>query len=343
MVSIPRQRGVLAVAVGVSAVLLASGCSKSASTNSTPAGGSSNATGGAQQVASSAPTTGGGCTYTKYGAPKLDLKSVTVGFSQSEATSNPFRATETKSITDEAAKEGIKLIQRNANANVAQQNTDIENMIAQGAKVLIVAPENSDGLAPALAQAKAKHIPMLTIDRTVTGTACSDFIGFIGSDFTGQAKIAADDLGAALGGKGNVAILQGTSGNNVAAGAHRRLRQRAEGQVPEHQGRRVADRQLRPGHRPEGHRADPAEQQGPGRHLRRERRHGLRCHPGHPGRRQDSGQGHQDRLHRRHPAGGAGRRGRHHGVRHRDQPAVRPAGLPDPDRLLRRQGRLRTR
>jgi ABC-type sugar transport system substrate-binding protein len=50
----------------------------------------------------------------------------------------------------------------------------------------------------------------------VTGTACSDFIGFIGSDFLGQAKIAADDMGAALNGKGSVIVLQGTSGNNVA-------------------------------------------------------------------------------------------------------------------------------
>lgn len=169
-----------------------------------------------QQV-ESAPAAGGAtCTAQKYGAPKLDLTSTVVGFSQSESTSNPFRATETKSITAQAKQLGIKLIQRNANANVSQQNTDIENMIAQGAKVLIVAPENSDGLAPALGQAKAKHIPVLTIDRTVEGSACSDFIGFIGSNFLGQAKIAADDLGEALDGKGQVAVLQGTSGNNVA-------------------------------------------------------------------------------------------------------------------------------
>ena len=126
------------------------------------------------------------------------------------------RATETSSITAEAKRLGIKLIQRNANANVPQQNTDISDMIAQGAKALIVAPENSDGLAPAFAKAKAKHIPVLTIDRTVNGTACQDFIGFIGSNFAGQAKIAADDLGKALKGKGKVAVLQGTSGNNVA-------------------------------------------------------------------------------------------------------------------------------
>ncbi len=88
-------------------------------------------------------------------------------------------------------------------------------MIAQGAKALIVAPENSDGLGPALAQAKAKKIPVLTIDRTVTGTACTDFVAFIGSNFYGQAQIAADDLGAATGGTAHVAILIGTPGNNV--------------------------------------------------------------------------------------------------------------------------------
>ena len=208
-------------AVGLLAGGLAlTGCAKSADSN---AGGGStapavNASQNAQQVVTSTATASSGstCSYTQYGAPKLDLTSVTVGFSQSEATSNPFRATETASITAEAKKLGITLIQRNANADVNQQNQDIEALIAQGAKVLIVAPENSDGLAPSLAQAKAKKIPVLTIDRTVAGTACTDFVGFIGSDFTGQAVIAANDLGGALGGKGKVAVLQGTPGNNVA-------------------------------------------------------------------------------------------------------------------------------
>ena len=97
-----------------------------------------------------------------------------------------------------------------------QQNTDIEDMIAQGAQVAHRRAGELRRLAPALAQAKAKHIPILTIDRTVNGTACTDFIGFIGSDFADQAKIAADDLVARSSGKGNVAILLGASGNNVA-------------------------------------------------------------------------------------------------------------------------------
>jgi ribose transport system substrate-binding protein len=194
----------------IALVLSAAACTKSES-NSAPASGN---TSGGQQVVSSA-ANGPTCTSKTYGAPTVDLSKVTVGFSQSEATSNPFRATETNSITQEATKDGVHLIQRNANADVNAQNSQIEDMIAQGAQVLIVAPENSDGLAPALTEAKQKHIPVLTIDRTVTGTACSDFVNFIGSNFYHQAEIAADDLVGATNGTGNVAVLMGTSGNNV--------------------------------------------------------------------------------------------------------------------------------
>src|SRR5262249_9378965 len=76
-------------------------------------------------------------------------------------------------------------------------------------------PENSAGLGPALAEAKAKKIPVLTIDRTANGTACSDFIAFIGSNFYGQAQIAADDLGGAARGTAHPAIPSGTPGNNA--------------------------------------------------------------------------------------------------------------------------------
>ena len=215
MVSANHRRARFTAVMGfaAAAALLTAGCAKSVESTAPPAPAGAGA--GQQQVAEGG-SSGAPCSFAQYGVPRLDLTKAVVGFSQSESTSNPFRATETQSITDEAKKLGINLIQRNANANVSQQNTDIQDVIAQGAQVLIVAPENSDGLAPAFAQAKTKHIPVLTIDRTVNGTACSDFVGFIGSNFLGQAKIAADDLGAALNGQGNVAEMQGTSGNNVA-------------------------------------------------------------------------------------------------------------------------------
>ena len=174
-----RTRAATIVFTGLLAGGLAlSGCTNSGDSSSgAPASAPAvNDSQNAQQVQtpSASASAGGTCSYTDYGdggVPKVDLSSATVGFSQSEATSNPFRATETSSITAEAKKLGVKLIQRNANADVNQQNQDIQALIAQGAQALIVAPENSSGLAPALAQAKAKKIPVLTIDRTVTGKA----------------------------------------------------------------------------------------------------------------------------------------------------------------------------
>jgi ABC-type sugar transport system substrate-binding protein len=218
MSTVPRTAATL-LALATAVGLAATACTNSGSNGAGNTGASTNNSAASQQVVTSSPPSGSGCTASSYagGVPKLNLTDgqTIVGFSQSESTSNPFRATETNSITAEAKRLGVKLIQRNANADVNAQNSQIEDMIAQGAKVLIVAPENSAGLGPALAEAKAKKIPVLTIDRTVNGTACSDFIAFIGSNFYGQAQIAADDLGAATGGNANVAVLTGTPGNNV--------------------------------------------------------------------------------------------------------------------------------
>src|SRR5256714_1023815 len=195
----------------VGAALLLAACAKSEN-GGTPSGGGS---AGQQQVAS--PSTGsGGCTLQSYGGPKLDLKDAVVGFSQSEKEANPFRIAETQSIKDEAAKLGVKkLLTTNAQSQLSKQISDIQDMLAQGAQFLIVAPLNSAGLEPALQAAAAKKVPVLTIDRKINATACKDYVAFLGSNFVEQGKRAADALVKATGGKGKVAILLGSSGNNV--------------------------------------------------------------------------------------------------------------------------------
>lgn len=214
------------------AALLLSGCSKSDSdTASSPSSSSSDDAAAAAPASSAAPTpsetasapasspaadSSAGCTLDKYGATKIDLKGAVVGFSQSEPETAAFRVAETKSIEDEAAKVGVKkLLHTNANSQLSKQIADIQQMITQGAQFLIVAPLNSDGLTPALNAAKAKHIPVLTIDRKINATSCSDYVAFLGSNFVDQGKRAADALIKVTGGKGNVAILLGSSGNNV--------------------------------------------------------------------------------------------------------------------------------
>jgi ribose transport system substrate-binding protein len=201
-----------ATALLAGASILLSACAKSENTG-TPSGGNS---AGQQQVATPSAGASGGCALQAYGATKLDLKDAIVGFSQSEKEANPFRIAETESIKDEAAKIGVKkLLTTNAQSQLPKQISDIQDMLAQGAQFLIVAPLNSDGLEPALQAAAAKKVPVLTIDRKINATACKDYLAFLGSNFVEQGKRAADALVKATGGTGKVAILLGASGNNV--------------------------------------------------------------------------------------------------------------------------------
>ncbi|WP_199432633.1 ABC transporter substrate-binding protein [Qaidamihabitans albus] len=161
-------------------------------------------------------SSGEDCTLEDYGAEKLDLANAVVGFSQSEPDTAAFRAAETKSIREAADAAGVeRLLVTNANNELPKQIADIQNMLSQGAEFLIVAPVNSDGLDPALDAAKQKGVPVLTIDRKVTNTHCEDYVAFLGSDFYEQGRRAADAMNEATGGEAKVAILLGSSGNNV--------------------------------------------------------------------------------------------------------------------------------
>jgi len=49
-----------------------------------------------------------------------------------------------------------KLIVTNAQSQLPKQINDIQDMLAQGAQFIVVAPLNSDGLEPAFGAARAK-------------------------------------------------------------------------------------------------------------------------------------------------------------------------------------------
>ncbi|WP_029288238.1 ABC transporter substrate-binding protein [Cellulomonas sp. HZM] len=198
------------VATAVAAVaLLASACSSSNDDNASD--GNSNA----PVATSTGSGSGGDCTAEKLGYPKIDIKGAKVGFSQSEPETAAFRIAETQSMEDEAKAQGATLIHTNANSQIAKQVTDIQGMLNQGVQLLIVAPLNSDGLQPAFDAAKAKKVPVVTVDRLVNAKVCDDYLTFIGSDFVSQGKRAADAMIKQTGGTGKVAILLGSSGNNV--------------------------------------------------------------------------------------------------------------------------------
>jgi ABC-type sugar transport system substrate-binding protein len=173
--------------------------------------GANAATSGAQSIAATSQAV---CTNPHPDHAKLS--GMIIGFSQSQGNENPFRAEETKSVKDAAnAAHAKRYLYTNAHSNEAKQVADVESMINQGVQALVIAPLNSTGLQPAFAQAAAKHIPIITIDRHTAGTICTDYLSFMGSNFYKQGQIDARQLVKATGGHAVIAELQGAYGNSV--------------------------------------------------------------------------------------------------------------------------------
>ena len=138
-----------------------------------------------------------------------------VGFSQMESD-NPWRIAETKSLRDEAAKRGIELVVTDAQGQTAKQVSDVEDLIARRVNLLLLAPREFEGLAPALQSAKAAKIPVILVDREAAGTAGQDYVTLLASNFIEQGRRAGEWLATATGGKASIVELSGTPGASVA-------------------------------------------------------------------------------------------------------------------------------
>lgn len=147
--------------------------------------------------------------------PDIQLENATVGFSQSETENNPFRITETDSIESAAQERNVELISTNAQSEAPKQISDIQNMLSQGADILIVAPLNEEGLEPAFDAANQRDVPVFLIDRETAGEPCEDFITFMGSDFVEQGERAAEKLAEITDGETRIAELRGVPGASV--------------------------------------------------------------------------------------------------------------------------------
>ncbi|MFI9617202.1 ABC transporter substrate-binding protein [Streptomyces sp. NPDC052023] len=227
---LPVRPTVAALAAAVA--LTATACAKSEDDASNDTKSPTTAAGAEQKVATPKPG-GKTCTVDAYGGEKLDLKKATVGFSQSEKEANPFRIAETQSIKDEAGKRGVKLLTANAQSQFSKQISDVQDLLAKGADLLVIAPLNSDGWDPVLQAAAAKKVPIVTIDRKINATACKDYVSFIASDFVEQGRRAADQMIEATGRKGEVAILLGSAGNNVTTERTKGFKERIAEKAPE--------------------------------------------------------------------------------------------------------------
>jgi len=148
-------------------------------------------------------------------APAAEQQRV-YGFSQCEMV-DTWRVAETKSMQDEAAKRGIRLIYTDAGADSAKQVADMEDIIAQKPDLIFLAPREMEGFGGVLETAKEAGIPVILLDRDVSSVAGEDYLTLISADFIWEGATCAQILAQYFDGKpANIVQLEGTPGASVA-------------------------------------------------------------------------------------------------------------------------------
>src|SRR5215213_2436556 len=158
------------------------------------------------------------------GGCRRQERAFVVGFSQMEHN-NPWRLAQTASIKAEAAKRNYELVVTDAQSQTSRQVSDVEDLVARGVNLILLAPREYEGLAPALQAAKAARIPVILVDRLAEGNPGEDYVTFLGSNFVQQGERAGAWLATATGGRAQIVELTGTAGSSVAVDRAKGFRQ----------------------------------------------------------------------------------------------------------------------
>jgi len=148
---------------------------------------------------------GGTGTTTNPDAPTVGMSISTLG--------NPFFVSMRDAAVEKANELGVNLQVLDANDAPAQQINDIENLVNQGVKAIIINPTDSDAVANAVQAAIDAGIPVISLDRSVTGVNVASHIA---SDNVAGGRMAGEFIINQLGGSGGVIELEGIPGASAA-------------------------------------------------------------------------------------------------------------------------------
>jgi ribose transport system substrate-binding protein len=118
---------------------------------------------------------------------------------------NPYFVTMKQALEEAAASVGATVVITDARHDVAKQISDVEDMIQKKIDILLLNPTDSTGVEGAVKSAKAAGVIVVAVDANAKGPVDS----FVGSKNYDAGVMACEYMGNAMGGKGDVAILDG--------------------------------------------------------------------------------------------------------------------------------------
>lgn len=126
---------------------------------------------------------------------------------------NPFFVQLRDGAQEKATELGVTLNVQDASDDAATQANQLNNAITTGAGVVIVNPTDSDAVVPSVEALNQADIPVVAVDRSASS---GDIASFVASDNVAGGAQAAAALAEAIGGEGEILMLQGIAGSSAS-------------------------------------------------------------------------------------------------------------------------------
>lgn len=150
------------------------------------------------------------------GELKKPLSETRIGITVLYPGSNSYQAKYAETAETYAAELGIQATVMDPQGDPAVQFDQIQDMASQKPDAMVVWPTSQNALIPAIRNASRAGIPVITSNSPI-GEAGRRYVeGHTGPDDCALAAQAAEMLGDALGGEGNIVVVEGTPGYSVS-------------------------------------------------------------------------------------------------------------------------------
>ena len=136
-----------------------------------------------------------------------------IGLSIADFRESRWRA-ERDIMTAEASKLGATVVSMSADGDASLQEAQVKNLMLQGAKVLIVVPQDAEKAAAIVDDAHQNGVKVIAYDRLIKNSDLDYYVTF---DSTKVGVDEAQGVLDAAGGKGNFAYIGGSPTDNNAA------------------------------------------------------------------------------------------------------------------------------
>ncbi len=144
------------------------------------------------------------------------LSETKIGITVLYPGSNAYQAKYAETAESYTAELGLDATVMDPQGDPATQFNQIQDMISQRMDVIVLWPTSQNALIPAVREAARAGIPVVTSNSPIGEAGRRYTVAHTGPDDCAQAEQAAEMLGDALDGEGDIVVVEGTPGYTVS-------------------------------------------------------------------------------------------------------------------------------